>query len=87
MTEGHLSCLKAVIEAGADVNILDEPTGQRKKILEGSSALLCGLVNRHTIYYPDEYTDECDGNDPPQKTALIHVAENGHERTHWLALL
>ena len=69
--EGHLRCLKATIDAGADVNILDEPTGQRKEILEAEDAVFSGLISKHTVLFADEY--------PPQKTALIHAAENGND--------
>ena len=77
--EGHLGCLKAAIDAGADVNILDEPTGQRKEILDAEDTLFSGLINKHTVLFADEYPDQYNRNDPPQKTALIHAAENGSD--------
>ena len=78
--EGHLGCLKAAIDAGADVNILDEPTGQRKDILEAEGALFSGLIDKHAALWPDIYPERYERNNPPQKTALIHAAENGNDK-------
>ena len=47
--EGHLGCLKAEIETGADVNILDEPTSQRKEILDAEDAVFSGLIDKHAV--------------------------------------
>ena len=78
--EGHLGCLKAAIDAGADANILDEPTGQRKGILEAEGALFSGLIDKHAALWPDIYPERYERNNPPQKTALIHAAENGNDK-------
>ena len=81
--QGHVRCLKAAIEAGADVNIFDEPTGLRKELLEVVSALSSYHIDKHAFFayyyneYPEQYRD-CGWNNPPQKTALIHTVENHH---------
>ena len=77
--EGHLGCLNSAIEAAADVNILDEPTGQRKEILDAQDALFSGLIDKHAALWPDIYPEQYERNNPPQKTALIHAAENGND--------
>ena len=73
--EGHVTCLKAAIETGADVNSLNEPTGMRKQILEVERAYHWDDFCSQAHLY-DDY--EGDRNSPPQKTALIHALEQGH---------
>ena len=73
-TQGHVTCLKAAIEAGADVNEHDEPTGQRKEILDGINTFSSCATSK----YAELIFEKEDLNNPPQKTALVLSAENGH---------
>ena len=75
--DGHVTCLKAAIDAGADVNIFDQPTGQRKEILDAIHTFSSGGAY-DTSKYAELYFETTDLHDPPQKTALILSAENGH---------
>ena len=77
VTAGHIGCLKKAIAAGAKVNALDEPSGQRKKILEAYSAAVD--MDFEFISEPI-YESGGDINNPPQKTTLIHAVE-----ASWLA--
>ena len=78
VTAVHIECLKKAIAAGAKVNALDEPSGQRKKVLE-----TCSATDFHVDF---EFISDAiyewggDINNPPQKTALIHAVE-----ASWLA--
>ena len=78
VTAGHIECLKKAIAAGAKVNTLDEPSGQRKKILEAYSA--ADFHMDFEFISEPIYESGGDINNPPQKTALIHAVE-----ASWLA--
>ena len=75
VSDKHLDCLKAAIDAGADVNEYDEPTGTRKIILDGLN-----LANE--LGYDDDEVlltvakNDSDINDPPQETALVLAVED-----------
>ena len=68
----HLNCLKAAIASGANVSKYDEPTGERKDVLEAYSSSSVGVEILRLLQNVD-----ADENSPPQKTALIRATETG----------
>ena len=76
VNDKHLNCLKAAINAGADVDEYDEPTGDRKICLDCYG--LDGYVDYYKIFGSLSEAG-VDINDPPQQTALICAVES-----HWL---
>ena len=82
---GHVTCLQAAIEGTTVteedrknfVNGLEQPTGRRKEILQQRSLELHPSGSKAQHDAPEAlYTEEA--LYPPQKTALIIAAENGH---------
>ena len=71
VSDKHLDCLKAAIDTGADVNEYDEPTGERKRILN-MVELEEYIGDLDKVVQSDD-----DINNPPQKTAIVLAAQAG----------